>query len=132
MVLTSDWGMELRIEIGEHLMPLPYEKCIQLWHFVMFYLDQSLNEWDLHFVDWEDFEHEDFILFQNCSVSPSDSFPPDKVMEFSLLSVLAIELAQEDSLIVTEPLLCPVKLPQPLWSITDPMVNWESIPTYCE
>ena len=30
MVLTSDWGKELRIEINGHLMPLSYEKCIQL------------------------------------------------------------------------------------------------------
>ena len=56
--------MELRIEIGGHLMQFPMEKCIQLWHFVMFYLDQSLNEWDLHFIDWEDFEHEDLFSFR--------------------------------------------------------------------
>ena len=30
LVLTSNWGMELRSEIGGHFMPLPYEKCIQL------------------------------------------------------------------------------------------------------
>ena len=61
----------------------------------MFYLDHSLSEWNLHFEDWEDVDHEDFILFQNCTISPSDSFPPDEITEFPLLSVLATELAKE-------------------------------------
>ena len=103
MVLTSNWGMELRIEIGGHLMQFPMEKCIQLWHLVMFYLDQSQNEWDLHFVAWDYYGHEDFILFQNCPVSPSDSFPPDEITEFPLLSALAKELIEEGNIIVAEP-----------------------------
>ena len=90
----------------------------------MFYLDNCLNEWYLHFEDWEDVDYNDFICFQKHKISPSDSFPPDKITEFPLLSVLATELAKEGNLIIAEPTLCPVKLPQPLWSITDPMVNW--------
>ena len=33
MVLTSNWGIELRIDIGGFLMPLPTKKCIQLFAF---------------------------------------------------------------------------------------------------
>ena len=84
-------------------MQIPMEKCIQLWHFVMFYLDYSLSEWDLHFENWEEVDNKDFLLFQKHKLSPSDSFPPDEITEFPLLSVLAKELAKEGNLIVAEP-----------------------------
>ena len=102
LVMTSDWGKELRIKMDGHFEPLPFRQRCQLVHFVLFYLHNSLDKFRLHFDAWEDEDYEDFLRFQGRRKWSSDSFPPKGYTDLPLLSILAAEIAQEGNLITAD------------------------------
>ena len=102
LVMTSDWGNELRIEMDGHFEPLPFRQRCQLVHFVLFYLHNSLDKFRLHFNAWEDEDYEDFLCFQGRRKWSSDPFPPEGYTDLPLLSILAAEIAREGNLITAD------------------------------
>ena len=102
LVMTSNWGEELWIEMDGHFEPLPFRQRCQLVHFVLFYLHYSLDKFRLHFDAWEDEDYEDFLRFQGRRKWSSDPFPPEGYTDLPLLSILAAEIAREGNLITAD------------------------------